>query len=154
MKTTSNNIHSRFFGLLKSLPYLDKQDLVWQYSNMLTTSLSDFYTKDPIGYRKMITDMQKMVDSLDKKTEIQVNNTADPSIKKLRSGILHRLQRYGIDTTDWKKVNAFLEQPRIAGKRLYDMSAEEMGDFIKKMESILKKEEKQRAEIERLAHLN
>ncbi len=76
------------------------------------------------------------------------------NIKSKRSAILKRLQKHGIDTTDWRKVNAFLEQPRIAGKRLYEMSIEEMQNFIRKMESILKKDKEQQEKMKQLTLFN
>jgi hypothetical protein len=158
MKTTINNVHSRFYGLAAKIPHFSKEDMVWQYSAMLTDSLSEFYIKNRPAYYQMVSDMQKMVDSMKKSSDSAYNENSrretSPDIKKLRSGILHRLQRYGIDTTNWHKVNAFMEQPRIAGKRLYDMNATEMGEFIKKIESILAKDKKQKTEIERLAKSN
>jgi hypothetical protein len=144
MKT--GNIHARFFALLKRLPFFTKGELVWKYSHMLTDSLSQFYEADRQSYYTMISDMQQMVDEMD--------NNNDRTIKKLRSAILHRLQKHGVDTTNWSRVNQFLEQPRIAGKRLYDITEEEMRTLIKKLERILEKDAAQEQEITRLSQLN
>ena len=149
MKTM--NAHARFYGLLRLLPYTSKNELVWQYSNMLTDSLSEFYERDRNGYNRMIADMQKLVNRMDKAPKPTGDNH---NLKKLRSAILHRIQKHGVDTTDWNKVNRFMEQPRIAGKRLYDMSEEEMRVFIPKIESILKKDQQKQAEIARMTQLN
>ncbi len=150
MKT---NVHATFFVLLARLPHQSKQDMVWQYSNMLTDSLSEFYAKDPEGYSKMIRDMQAMVNSMDNVKNMP-KMPGGEEVKKLRSAILHRLQKHGVDTTNWEKVNAFLEQPRIAGKRLYQMSVKEMENLVKKLESILKKDKKRLAEENRMAQMN
>ena len=69
-----------------------------------------------------------------------VEKKNDPATKRLRSGILVRLQKYGVDTTDWQCVNRFLEQKKIAGKRLYEMTNDEMKELIPKLESMLKKQ--------------
>lgn len=135
--------HREFFGLLKQMPGANKEDVVWQYSNGFTQSLSTFANCDPQGYRRMLIDLRKAV-----KTD------ADRQTKKLRSAILHRLQKHGVDTTDWDKVNRFLEQPRIAGKRLYDMSNDEMKALIPKMESILGKDKVERERIKRITTQN
>ena len=173
------NVHARFYGLLKHFPHMTKEDLVWQYSGMLTTSLSDFYQKKPGAYYAMVSEMQKIANKMEaekpKKTELTTASgelptasgelpTASgelptpsgvgPEIKKLRSAILHRLQKYGIDTTNWDRVNSFMENPRIAGKRLYSMSAEEMHAFIAKMEIILGKDKTRSKEFNRLASMN
>lgn len=152
MKTTSYAIHARFFMLLKQMPFLTKEELVWEHSGMLTESLSEYYQTNPAGYNRMIRDMQQTVDSM--KQPQKTGNKNSETTKRLRSGVLHRLQKHGVDTTKWDKVNAFLEQPRIAGKRLYDMSDQELIDLIPKLESILKKDKQHEAEIERMTLMN
>ncbi len=163
MKTPNNtpnaiNVHARFYGLLKHFPHMTKEDLVWQYSGMLTTSLSDFYQKKPGAYYAMVSEMQKIANKMEaekpKKDELPPALAGGQEIKKLRSAILHRLQKYGIDTTNWDKVNSFMENPRIAGKRLYSMSADEMHAFIAKMEVILGKDKIRSEEFNRLASMN
>jgi len=125
--------HDKFFYLLSQMPGATKEALVWQYSSMLTTSLRKFYEKKPEEYKLMIADMEiKMAAS--RKTY------TDPEKKRLRSSILLRLQKHGVDTTHWKNVNIFLLQPRIAGKMLFEMSVPEMKALIPKLESILKKD--------------
>ena len=148
MKTLTN-VHARFYGLIKLFPHLTKEDVVWQYSGMMTTSLSTFYEKRPGKYFAMINDLQTIANGM--KTPEQL---ASDVIKKLRSAILHRLQKHGVDTTNWSKVNSFLENPRIAGKRLYNMSEADMRAFIPKMESILSKDKIYNADIERQAKMN
>ncbi|MDY0215386.1 MAG: hypothetical protein RBS19_00380 [Bacteroidales bacterium] len=135
--------HSRFFSLLKQIPRADKEELVWQYSHYTTTSLREFSATKPKEYEKMLEDMQALASG--------INNS---ELKRLRSAILHRLQRHGVDTTDWKKVNAFLEQKRVAGKPLYSMSIEDMQALIPKMEAILRKDKAINEKMERLACLN
>lgn len=61
------------------------------------------------------------------------------SLKRQRSAVLKRMQQIGVDTTDWNRVNAFLRQPRIAGKPLYELDGQELDELIPKLESIKKK---------------
>jgi hypothetical protein len=129
--------HARFYVLLRQIPQANKEEFVWQYSHLKTTSLSEFYESSPDEYRKMINDMQKLVNEMD---GYKPNDAKTAELKKLRSAILYRLQKHGIDTTDWNRVNAFMRQPRIAGKTLGEMSAEEMRALIPKMQSILAKD--------------
>ena len=143
--------HARFFALIKQLPGTDKEDLVWQYSHMLTNSLSEFYEKRPEDYHRMISDLQQTVNEMGRAMP-QKEDIAE--LKYWRSAILHRLQKYGIDTTDWSKVNGFMSQSRIAGKTLGKMTIDEMKTLVPKLESILKKEKNRRIKIEQLARLN
>ena len=64
----------------------------------------------------------------------------DKALKRQRSAVLLRLQKIGIDTTDWGRVNAFLEDIRIAGKPFYKLDYEELTGLIPKLEAILKKQ--------------
>jgi hypothetical protein len=157
MNNTKNS-HGRFFGLLKQMPFTTKEELVLEYSNNKTASLSWFRDIMPRDYDRMIQDMQQIVDSMKQpknKTQQQPSKfTTSAVTKQYRSAILKRLQQHGIDTTNWDRVNSFMENPRIAGKRLYEMSDQEMIDFIPKMESILKKDKQREAAIERLTTMN
>lgn len=64
----------------------------------------------------------------------------DKALKRQRSAVLLRLQKIGIDTTDWNRVNAFLEDNRIAGKPFYKLDYDELTGLIPKLEAILKKQ--------------
>ena len=61
--------------------------------------------------------------------------------KKLRSSALHQLQKYGVDTTDWTKVNAFCQDARIAGKPFKDLNFDELAALTRKMRAINHKRE-------------
>jgi hypothetical protein len=143
--------HARFYALLGQIPQANKEEWVWQYSNLRTTSLREFHAIDPQGYSRMIGEMQDLIGEINGH---KANNPEIAELKRLRSAILHRLQKHGVDTTDWDKVNAFMQQPRIAGKALGKMSADEMRALIKKMQAVLSKDKAKRAEIERLQQLN
>jgi hypothetical protein len=135
---------------------MNKEDVVWEYSGMLTTSLSEFYKTNIVGYNRMVTDLKRLVN--DHKTAQSstkfISDDEEKRIKKLRSGILKRLQKYGIDTTDWDKVNAFMKQPKIAGKLLYEMTIPEMEALTRKLQSILQKQDAIKEELNRLALCN
>lgn len=142
---TKKGIHDKFFSLLSQMPGASKEDIVWQYSGMLTTSLREFYAKKPEEYKRMVAELQ-----------VRVNNkgSQEQDIKRLRSSILHRLQKHGVDTTRWDCVNTFLQQPRIAGKMLFEMSLREMTDLIPKLEAILKKDDEIRAKEIKMTERN
>ena len=67
------------------------------------------------------------------------------SLRQQRSAVLKRLQKIGIDTTEWSNVNAYLQSPRIAGKPLYKLDSEELAALIPKLESMLKKKKNGKA---------
>ena len=122
--TTTRTNHSRFFALLKQMPHVTKEDIVYEWSGGGTTSLSEFAAMCPSLYQEMLTAMDNLV-----------NDTE--TIRKARSGVLHLLQKIGINTADWKAVNAYLESPKIAGKRLSELHLSELHQLRRKLESIL-----------------
>lgn len=77
-------------------------------------------------------------------------------IRAARSQVLSQLQRIGVytDNRDWHSVNAYLEQPRIAGKRLYEMCIEELDALSIKLRAIERKNDIKRVETERLKRNN
>jgi hypothetical protein len=128
-----SNPFAKFYALLSLLPKARKEDLVFNYSSGYTTSLQKMYEDRPKAYQAMIMSMEQMA-NVDKEKEI----------KKKRSAVLLRLQMYGVDTTSWDKVNAFMRQPRIAGKTLGELCLEELTALIPKLESILQKQRQRR----------
>lgn len=76
---------------------------------------------------------------------VRLHTTADDmaerSLRFQRSAVLKRLQKIGIDTTDWRTVNQYLCSPRIAGKPLYQLDSDQLSALIPKLESILKKQQ-------------
>lgn len=119
------------------MPGASKEDMVWQYSGMLTTSLREFYAKKPEEYKRMVADLAVKAQRPPNPPKGGLNTDG---LKKLRSGVLKRLQLHGIDTTDWGRVNSFLVQPRIAGKLLFEMDGDELRRLIAKLEQILRKD--------------
>lgn len=142
MATNTRN-YSRFFALLKQMPgNADKDDLIWQFTSLRTNSLRDMTA---VEYDSLVNHMAGIVEQ---------NKPDEQKIKKLRSGILTRLQRHGVNTTDWAAVNRFMLDPRIAGKALYQMSIDEMQKLIPRLEQILIKDRARKNEISRQAFLN
>lgn len=139
MPIKNYNPHSQFYALLASMPGADKEELVWEYSHKLTTSLAEFYKKRPTQYKKMISDMQRTI-SQSAKPDDRTKLIIDRELKRRRSAILLRLQKIGIDTTNWSAVNKFMRNPKIAGKTLGEMDTEEMDMLIPKLESIMQKD--------------
>lgn len=135
----------KFYALLKQMPGVDmeqvKESLVWQFSGLRTYSLREMTGKE---YMEMLRHIENVI----------ARKPNERVIKKLRSGILHRLQKHGVDTTSWDAVNSFLLNPRVAGKLLFEMSVEEMQALTGKLEAILEKDRKKQQDINRLMALN
>lgn len=62
--------------------------------------------------------------------------------RRLRSGVLKLMQKIGIDTTDWARVNKFCEDPRIAGKPFSRIGNEELERLAVKLRAIQRKMER------------
>jgi hypothetical protein len=78
---------------------------------------------------------------------LYVQSEADfkAELKALRSAVLKRLQKMGIDTTDWAKVDNFCLNPRISGKAFRHLSKEELKDMIPKLATISRKDSEKAA---------
>ena len=132
-----SNYH-RFYASFNRLPCVGdredmKESLVSSYTNGRTTSLREMTEAE---YKTMCAALEQKVNPDARALYIQER-------KRRRSSALHQLQLYGVDTTDWSKVNAFCEQPRIAGKAFRDLDCEELEALTRKMRAIIRKRDKQ-----------
>lgn len=59
--------------------------------------------------------------------------------RRSRSAVLKRLQKLGIDTTDFSRVNAFCQSKRIAGKPFGSLTIAELDALVPKLEAMLRK---------------
>ena len=123
--------YARFYALLKQLPHADKDTLVWQYTQGRTKSLKETSEWE---YGVMCRDMERVVNN-DNKVALK-----QAALRKARSGVLHQLQIYGLDTTDWATVDAFCKNPRIAGKLFRELTITELNEVHKKIRVIIKKQ--------------
>lgn len=120
--------YTRFYALLHRLPVQDdevKDRLVAQYTGGRTTSL-----------RAMTgAEYQTMCNALEASLR-DPRSTQREVLRKRRSEALHIMQRLGIDTTDWVRINAFCRDARIAGKEFAALDAEELVDLSVKLRGI------------------
>ncbi len=132
--STIQNYH-RFYGSFNRLPCGGdreemKETIVASFTHGRTKSLREMTEAE---YKAMCT-------SLERKLDPAAHYTVQ-ELKRCRSAALHQMQLYGVDTTDWSKVNDFCRQPRIAGKAFRDLDCEELAALTKKMRTIIKKRE-------------
>lgn len=81
---------------------------------------------------------------------------APADIRRHRSIVLTLLNKLGIYVTngDWGRVNAFLENPRIAGKQMYKMNIDELKALQRKLRVMVKAHDAKAQEIKFLATNN
>lgn len=127
----------RFYGLLKLMPGMDKEELKQQLVSQWTCHRTE-------SLREMTQhEYHKMCDHLEYTLREQGNNDKE-AFKALRrhkrSICLRLLQKIGVDTTEWNAVNSYCKSPKIAGKVFGDLSLDELDDLSLKLRMILKKQ--------------
>lgn len=120
--------YSRFYALLNRLPIRGadvKEELVLQYTEQRTSSLREMTEAE---YKAMCNALEN---SLKDSWSIQREQ-----LRQKRSAVLHLMQRLGIDTSDWTRINAFCKDSRIAGKEFAALNYEELDGLLLKLRSI------------------
>lgn len=128
MKPKKND-YSRFYALLKQNPMADKEELVSQFTGGRTTHVSQMRQDEFIA----LCDALQYGSPGERKAQ-------ELALKRARSAALLRIGRLGINTIDnWEGINSFVASPKIAGKRFYDMSVDELNALVSKLETIIRK---------------
>jgi hypothetical protein len=125
--------YGRFYVSFNKLPYGgDKDDLkselVLQYTHGRTSHLHEMTRQE--------------YDALCSGLEAQSGDSRGAwkaALKKKRSACLHVMQKIGVDTSDWTKVNAFCESSRIAGKPFARLGMDELDGLTRKLRGIERK---------------
>ena len=144
MKPKKND-YSRFYALLKQHPMADKEELVSQFTGGRTTHVSQMRQDEFIA----LCDALQYGSPGERKAQ-------ELALKRARSAALLRVGRLGINTIDnWEGINSFVASPKIAGKRFYDLSVDELNSLTRKLEMIIRngglKSLEQKEEQEKLA---
>ena len=119
------NYH-RFYALLKQLSgdaYDMKSQLVHSFTDGRTTHLHEMTTAE---YRSMCA-------SLEERTGWKEH------LRKKRSVCLKLMQKLGVDTTDWQRINDFCRNPKIAGKVFAQLGVNDLGALQVKLRAIMRK---------------
>lgn len=125
--------YSRFYAIAKAKGIdleLYKDDLISEFTHGRTTSLKEMKEAE---YNEMCDCLQ------DDRRQSETNEAYLARRRKARSAVLNRIQRLGIDTTDFSKVNDFCLNKRIAGKPFGMLNVDELDALIPKLESMLRK---------------
>lgn len=133
MKTRN---YARFYVLLNRLPTTDREELkaelVNQYTGGRTDSLREMTAKE---YNDMCEAMQQMDQNR------KVREIYREQLRQKRSVALKLMQKHGIDTTDWNRVDAYCMNTRIAGKEFRKLTVDELETVNIKLRIIRRKEE-------------
>lgn len=126
-RATPPTSYHRFYALLKRLPGIDREDmketLVSSFTDGRTTSLKEMTQKE---YNAMCA-------SLEERTGWK------EQLKKKRSLCLKLMQKAGIDTTDWQRINDFCRNPKIAGKEFAQLGVKDLDALQVKLRAIMRK---------------
>lgn len=127
----------RFYAAFNRLPYSgDREELkkqwVRQYTKERTDSLREVTWNE---YCDLCAGVERASGTTLRENYIRI-------MKQKRSAVLHQMQLYGVDTSDWNKVDAFCLNPRIAGKVFRQLDGEELDALLVKMRAIRSKKDK------------
>lgn len=125
----------RFYGLLNSMPGMDKDELkkslVRQFTGGRTESLRSMRVRE---YETMCDELQRRVRASESMVERER--------RQWRSAVLHQLQLLGVNTADWTCVNKYCLDKRIAGKLFRELSVAELEALMPKLRAIRAKKRK------------
>lgn len=127
---------ARFYTLFNKLPYGgDREELkrqtVSQYTWGRTEHLREMTRKE---YDACCSGLEKMIPGYENSREHYIQE-----MKRKRSAVLHQMQLYRIDTSDWNRVDNFCLSPRIAGKKFRDLDGDELDRLLVKIRMIIRK---------------
>ncbi len=119
---------ARFYAVFNKLPYEGEREdlkcsLVRQYTNNRTESLKGMTRTE---YDTCCAALEELSGQKDER-------------KRKRSTCLKLMQKLGIDTTDWTRINSFCQDRRIAGKPFSKLRNTELDDLATKLRGIERK---------------
>lgn len=100
-----------------------KRSIVLQYTDGRTESLREMTRAE---YDRCCADLERGTGGREK-------------LRKERSATLHLMQRMGVDTSDWERVNALCRDPRIAGKDFRRIADDEHPELRARLRAIERK---------------
>lgn len=130
---------ARFYGLFRKLTIVGqtrddvKEELVWQFSGGRTKSLRELRK---LEYDALCDALQREVGGGE---ELVKRLCYRLELKGARSVALKLMQRMGIDTTDWHRINDFCRDPRICGVEFRRLDVEALKALAVKLRAIERK---------------
>lgn len=115
----------RFFALLRKMPYKidddERHSFVLMATGGRTNSLREMT-------RSEYDDMCNQLDGL--------QTIKNAGLRHRRSCVLRQMQKLGVDTTDWVRIDALCMDARIAGKKFSSLSIAELRQLETKLRAI------------------
>lgn len=132
MKSKYSDLYAMMTALGSPLEVSELKELLCAgVSDDRTTSLSELTSSE---LSKLRTQLRAQTGSKPTK--------GDKSRKRKRSAVLKLLTDYGIDTRNWDAINAFVAQPRLAGKPFARLDNDELEALRRKLWAMLRKRER------------
>ena len=122
--------YGKFYKLLKLLPGADKETLVRQFTNERTEHLRQMTQTE---YELMCKEMERVAGNDERRAALL------KAMRKARSGVLHQMQLYGVDTSDWQTVDRFCLDKRIAGKTFRELDTCDLEVLYRKLRAMRQK---------------
>lgn len=128
---------ARFYALFNRITYKgDAEDLKKEMVSRVTLGRTD-------SLREVTRrEYQDLCDGLEKcfpGGDVPGMAAVREELRRQRSICLKLMQKLGIDTTDWTRINAFCQDGRIAGQPFGRLTSEELEVLAKKLRSIERK---------------
>ena len=126
---------ARFYALFNKLPCTGdreglKKQIVLQYTWDRTDSLKEMTAKE---YEACCTALEKLSGQDEWRQKLR------DELRRKRSVCLKLMQKLGIDTSDWARINDFCQDQRIAGKVFRQITVDELEALAIKLRSIQRK---------------
>lgn len=125
---------SRFYGLLNHSQIKDVEDiketLVKSYTNGRTTHLHEMRVNE---YEAMCNSLTPQIGNHSHEHNIR---------KKWRSTCLRQLTDIGIDTSNWRNINAYVSSKKLAGKVFKALTVDELKALSVQLRMIKSHQEK------------
>ncbi len=126
---------ARFYASFNRLPYDGdreefKKNIVMQYTWNRTDSLREMTRKE---YGACCSALEKLAGQDEWRQKMRAE------LRYRRSVCLNLMQKLGIDTADWARINDFCRHPRIAGKPFARITTEELEQLAVKLRGIQRK---------------
>ena len=131
----STGRYNSFFVLLgmAGIPADERAMVIGQYTGGRTTSLRAMTDEE---YRAMLVGLANAADA-------RQASRADADLKRKRSMTLRLMTTLGVNTQDWRAVDAFCLQKRIAGKKFASLDIEELRSLERKLRAMVRKQQEE-----------
>lgn len=126
---------ARFYATFNKIPYSgDREDLKKEMVEKVTFGRTDSLREvTKREYQDLCEGLEKIYPAN------HIKELAREELRRQRSICLRLMQRLGVNTLDWNRINAFCQDGRIAGKQFRDITTEELKLLACKLRSIERK---------------